>query len=262
LEDPLLGAPRSGAPGYYVDWTDRYTDDILAWFTAEDGERLVPEPPRRDRNNEEKGRGYHLYVVRGLWEDEEGRGDANADKGREPWTHSKGSDLADDRFCFLGFARRPEPSSVAARPFFRQANPDGVVCCAQAMVYNANPQRSPEEAARSGRLQPRVGWDTLNWWDSDAYEFDPQRRAAERTPDHQLLPGIPFRLPPARIIDRAAPEPKIRVNWQAKLVPVTERKLSAAAGLVSDSTITSYVKQRLGVPGEYDRNDSNQLINH
>jgi hypothetical protein len=94
-------------------------------------------------------------------------------------------------------AHRPPPA-VASGGIFRQENPDGMVCYAQAMFYNANPQVGRGNAT----WQPIIGWDTLNW--------------SVQVPEHPG-PGSP---------DNACgtpsvPQPTIRLGWQAKLVPTT-----------------------------------------
>jgi hypothetical protein len=122
-----------------------------------------------------------------------------ADKGHEPWTTAEGSPRADNLFSVVGFAHRPAPP-ITSYGIFRQGNPDGLVAYAQAMIYNANPQTGRSAGAHN---QPVVGWDTLNW-DNVVPEFSWDQ---PREPD----PPIP---------DMA--EPRIRLNWQAKLTPTTQ----------------------------------------
>jgi hypothetical protein len=127
-----------------------------------------------------------------------------ADKGHEPWTTSEGSPEAGRLFSVVSFAHRPPPP-ITSFGIFRQGNPDGLVAYAQAMIYNANPQRG---RSAGNKKQPVVGWDTLNW-DNVVPEFSWDK---PRAPD-----------PPIE----AMPEPRIRLNWQAKLTPTT-RLLPAA----------------------------------
>jgi hypothetical protein len=126
----------------------------------------------------------HLYVF---------RGSQPRRKGRESWTRSTAE--AEKMFTLMGFAHRPPPERSVAS-FFPAGNPDGTLAYAQAIVYNANEQR-PD--ATPARFQPWVGWDTLNWSspvrDSNALEW----------PSFSASRGFP----------------KVFLNWQVKLVPVT-----------------------------------------
>ncbi len=122
-------------------------------------------------------------------------------KGEEPWTND--SRLADKKFTVVGFAHRPGKTSASER-VYGKPNGDGIVACAQAILYNANSQNP----GGGGTFQPEVGWDTLNWEppvsSSGAYEF----KQAETAND----------------------SPRIRLNWQAKLVPVSRLGEAANSG--------------------------------
>src|SRR5262249_20818342 len=97
---------------------------------------------------------------------------------------------------------------------FRQANPQGIAAYAQAMIWNANLQ---DPGATPAQHQPQVGWDTLNWsrpvGDSHSYE-------------HPEDPG--------KWSQRHDWAPVIRLNWQARLVPVGADRLDAAASRVGN----------------------------
>jgi hypothetical protein len=138
-----------------------------------------------------------LYVLPG-WEP------GRREKGTEDWTRADGSRQADELFCAVGFAHRPAARVTSFR-IFRQANPDGMVAYAQGMAYGANPQ-TPNPGRQQ---QPRLGWDTLQWA-SPVREFDGGTDE-----------GGYFNIPDA-------PEPRIGLNWQAKLVPTT-RLVEAAS---------------------------------
>jgi hypothetical protein len=80
------------------------------------------------------------------------------------------------------------------------------------MVYNANPQRN----STPNGFQPQIGWDTLNW-ENAVREFPGLR------PNDDSYPV------PDNVV-----EPRVRINWQAKLVPVSRLNepafLAVAAG--------------------------------
>jgi hypothetical protein len=124
----------------------------------------------------------------------EGLTDPDA-KGKEVWTTSPAE--AEQRFAVLGFAyaKADEPWGGT---LFKPAKMRDMVTYAQAMVYNANDQRP----GAPGRHQQDVGWDTLNWQSPvsrhNAYEFPHSGSGSER-----------------------AMFPQVRLNWQAKLIPVT-----------------------------------------
>jgi len=132
---------------------------------------------------------------------------AGPDKGREVWTTEAGSDVANERFGYLGFALKPPPE-VIGMPIFRQPQPDGMAAHAQVMIYNANPQDRP----RTSKWQPVVGFDTLAW-DNDVPEFE---FGKEFGSDKKL--------------DKKRNQPLIKSNWQAKLVPVALERLTSAVG--------------------------------
>ncbi|MBI1324077.1 hypothetical protein GC170_12950 [bacterium] len=116
------------------------------------------------------------------------------EKGTEPWT--KDAKLADEQFSVIGFAYEPSPRPFGS-PALKRQNKGGLVAYAQAITYGANPQNPGKS---TGPFQPEIGWDTLAWTapvkSSGAYEF-PASFAAGRTC------------------------PRIHLNWQTKLVPVT-----------------------------------------
>jgi hypothetical protein len=188
-------APRSLAAGFYLFFTHFHAEKICREFRQE--------------------RGWKLYVLKDLEV-------PRIEKSQEQWNTAAGSNRADDLFCILGFARAQEPPTVYASPFFRQANPPGVVCFSQAMVYNANPQRRPRGAG--GATQPQVGYDTLNWTNN-----------VSEYPSHFLGNLNPFR-----------EAPRITLNWQAKLVPITQYKLGVMQfAPLGDAKISQVFKERL-----------------
>jgi hypothetical protein len=120
-------------------------------------------------------------------------------KTYEPWTYANHSDMADQMFTVVGLAHRPAPTNIALNMFRFQENPDGLACFAQAMFYNANPQ---QRGSGNNDWQPTAGWDTLNW-DGPAPEYPGPVPQGDNTPTP------------------TTPQPRIRLNWQCKLVPTT-----------------------------------------
>lgn len=116
------------------------------------------------------------------------------EKGTEPWT--KDSKLADEQFSIIGFAFEPSPRPFGS-PALKRQNKSGLVTYAQAITYSANPQNPGKS---TGKYQPEIGWDTLAWKapvrNSGAYEYPSGIASGGRCP-------------------------RIHLNWQTKLVPVT-----------------------------------------
>ena len=109
---------------------------------------------------------------------------------------------ADRLFTLMGYGQTNTPPSVAAGTVFRQENPDGIVCFSQALIYNANYQQKPRPASTRGEAQqPRVGRDTLNWVSDDIPEWALHEKK------------------------ELGRDPVVRLNWQAKLTPVTPEQL-------------------------------------
>jgi hypothetical protein len=69
------------------------------------------------------------------------------------------------------------------------------------MLYNANPQRPHSDR----RFQPTIGWDTLNW--------------SSPVPEYG---------------EEVGEAPRIRLNWRAKLVPVTRLPEAARSRRLPD----------------------------
>lgn len=132
-------------------------------------------------------------------------------KGTEKWASASGSQLADDMFCLTGFGLRDAPRRFAPN-IYRAENRDGIMAYAQAMFYNANPQRP---ASGLGESQAEVGWDTLNW----------QTRIPEIASTDEISTyekGSWDRWSPRSVVHNGFPKPRIRLNWQVKLVPVSK----------------------------------------
>ena len=192
-EDALL---LSRFKCFYWDRTDEFTLKLTARLHLG---KALPD----DSGN--KLFGVRPLVMKG-WQP-----NATPQKGKEDWTKATGSARADELFGTVAFADRPTLPMTSGR-IFRQPNPDGLTAYAQAMVYNANPQR---DSSPNG-FQPQIGWDTLNW-ENAVREFPGLR------PNDDSYP----------VPDNVA-EPRVRINWQAKLVPVSRLNepafLAAAAG--------------------------------
>ncbi len=133
-------------------------------------------------------------------------------KGRQSWTTN--SSDAEQLFTLLAHVHRAAASPVGA-PIFGGGPPDGVVAYAQAFVYNGNLQ-NPATWNPVWTYQPDVGWYTLNWdpptSQAAAYEF-PNGDDAGFSFNNLNLGSM--------LLGKPSEPPRIRLNWQSKLTPVT-----------------------------------------
>jgi hypothetical protein len=206
-------APLSEARQFYMKYTNRYSLRIVKEFRRSVGE------PCSDSQHPERSLGLVLYVLENL-------DPPRLDKTQEPWAqHTPGGVAQADRmFGTLGLARQEKPNAVSARPFYRQEMPYGIVCFAESLVYNANPQKLARQYRRNSVNQPIAGWDTLNW--------DQSHSRVVEYPSKSYAPS----------------SPKIKLNWQAKLVPVSRQQLGFAAAGSRDNGIRK-VLHRIGAGG-------------
>jgi hypothetical protein len=135
-------------------------------------------------------RGVRLYILEGYEPD-------SMEKGSESWQFPDGSRDADRNFAVVGFGHRKK-LPVASYGVFRQTNPYGIAAYAQSFIYNANP--NPRTTGNG--FQPRVSFDTLNW--INAVRDHPGQRPRNNT------------YPVPQVV-----EPRVRINWQVKLVPAS-----------------------------------------
>jgi hypothetical protein len=136
------------------------------------------------------------------------------EKGDERWTTADGSREAEKMFTTMGFTQRAvDPlfsPSVFGTSKYQQ------FCLAQAIFYNANLKNN-----RGGdTTQPLLGWDTLNWepgQDIPDYGREPRTANGGLGDFINVFVGKDF-----------ADPPRVKLNWQSKLVPVTKTRLSDA----------------------------------
>lgn len=218
-----LSCTISGAAGEFTRFTNLYSEESVKWLQTPSGQTY--RGYSRSNNNDPRyritfgsgsgygmgrtGKGVRMLVLKGLNETEPRRNGFH--KSMEAWNKRRGSTEVERLFVHMGFAHT-KPATIGAPAIFRQENPDGFVCFSQSMVYNANPQQAPARSGADGGAQPTAGWDTLNWTSG----------------------------PPEFVTDSdLGDDPKIVLNWQAKLTPVTPRKLTA-------TTITSLAGEMSG----------------
>jgi hypothetical protein len=188
-----LALQFSKAGVWYGHWTNRFT--LAKSYSYRSGKPLLQGGQTREK--------LKMYIMNDMQPDR---------KGKEKWTTN--SQEAERLFTVMGLATH-RVDIVFSPVIFGTASHDQVVY-AQAMYYNANPQLP----GNSGQRQPKIGWDTLNW------------QPPVDVPEYGTVPTERGSLwPPWEIFQRKAQSntPAIKLNWQAKLVPVTQRRLGQSA---------------------------------
>lgn len=184
-------APLSKAEKYYVEYTAGYTRDLCDRYQTDEHD-------------------LGLYVIQGY---------PAPDKGYELWTQSRSE--ADRTFGTLVVIHLNPDSVIGSPAVFQQHFPSGQVFYAEALSYNANPEKrhACRINLRCKRITPNrqanVGYDTLQWQASGKSESgsskSPWELVAKTDAGGQPDPEFP----------------RIRLNWQAKLVETSAEQLAA-----------------------------------
>jgi hypothetical protein len=236
MRAPVLGMmdahlPLSNAAEHYVKWTNRYTL-VKAW-QCRSGHRLVAtgSSSAQWRPQEEAA---SLLVLPGTFQSERPR------KGSEPWTRSSedGKQQAEKWFTTLAACHRDFDSLFSSR-IYPAAQDHGLIAYSQAILYNANPQQP--SGGGGGASQPVCGWDTLNW--------DPQ---SAPVPEWGAVPNRQSTRWPWEIFQGLDHSPGVKLNWQPKLMPVTNTRLSQAVQEFSGAV----------EPGIKNADEHFDLVNH
>jgi hypothetical protein len=169
-----------------------------------------------------------MYVMKDAFENSGAR---RSRKGNEPWTKdtSAGKRQAEQMFTVVGAVHR-QITPLFSPVIYPVASDDGITTFAQAIFYNANDQ---QPVPAGGQQQAKIGWDTLNW--------DPAATIPEwGSPPSSASAKWPWEIfKSARELGTA----RVKLNWQAKLMPVTETRLRAAAA----NSLTSDMRNNMGL---------------
>lgn len=231
-------APQSRAMIFYEYHSDRYSKETTRKFVNQSG--------------------YRLYVIEELDATSKAR-----DKGTETWRRRDFSRKADQMFALVGIARKENPPAMSLYRFFIPvANETPIATVAQAMIYNAN---EPKRWQRKGfdlislllnrKAQPVQAWDTLAWtegateWKDGKPYFSviPLPKNWKWTLGNVLFfdfiapPDVPIPL----VRNTGPPTPQLRLNWQAKLSPVSARNLSMRILMTRDSKLRERMRDQV-----------------
>ena len=206
-------APKSKAPEHFDKWTNRYTL-VKAW-QLRSGYR-----PRKSGNQvtwSEQKKPLHMFVMKDAFRGSRDR------KGHEKWTDADSASKreAEKLFTLIGVAHR-DYKPLFSEVLYPAPAKNGMTAYAQAIFYNANRQ---QPGTGRGRTQEKIGWDTLNWDESVSV---PEWGA----PAHQSSAKWPWEAFDGSTQQTVA---KVKLNWQAKLMPAQTSRLKDAAVTLSDN---------------------------
>jgi TolA-binding protein len=217
---------RSEAHKHYKKWTDRYT--LVKSWKFRSGYRFYKSPGSKNRGEwreDPKTEPLRMYVMEGAYAKDPNdytviRTGRKDQKGHETWTQNSaaGKKLAEELFTVVAMTRRDiEP--LFSPVIYPVATRNGMTTFAQAIFYNSNEQQPLARGAKSS-TQAKLGWDTLNW---DPAATVPEWGAPAATSNTAKWPWDVFKSD-RELARRAA----VRLNWQAKLMPVTKNRLQQA----------------------------------
>jgi Putative Flp pilus-assembly TadE/G-like len=216
---------RSDADKHFKKWTDRYTLTNAWQFRS--GYRFKRDSDKKghwakDSNFEP----LRMYVMDDSFKKKKddfdvirtGRRD---NKGHEPWTLAtdEGKTQAEEKFTIVAVTQRKiEP--LFSPVIYPVANKRGITTFAQAIFYNGNEQQPADFGAKS-LTQAKLGWDTLNWSPTATV---PEWGAPAAVSDKAKWPWEIFDAD-----EELAKNAAVKLNWQAKLMPVRRSRLAPAA---------------------------------
>ena len=197
--------PKSKAAKHYEKWSNRYTM-VKAW-QFRSGYR-IKKSGGTSANWSKRKDALHMHVMKESFDGPQSR------KGSEPWTRAsdEGKAKAEEYFTLIGFAHR-EFKPLFSTAVYPSASNKGITTYAQAIFYNGNEQRTPS----SGGYQTKIGWDTLNW--------DPDTQV----PEWGTAAKVSGDKWPWEVFNSDEHEVKVKLNWQPKLMPITQSRLEASS---------------------------------
>jgi hypothetical protein len=119
------------------------------------------------------------------------------------------------------------------------ASKRGITTFAQAIFYNGNEQKPADFGAKS-QTQAKLGWDTLNWSPTATV---PEWGAPAAVSDKAKWPWEIFDAD-----EELAKNAAVKLNWQAKLMPVTSSRLTPAAAVAMTKSTDMGTNVGLALP--------------
>jgi hypothetical protein len=223
----------SGAAKHYKKWTDRYTLTKSWQFRSGYRFRRATSSPKPEENGEwykeTKTEPLTMYVMVETFDPNKDPqlpqpGAKRIAKGTEIWTKdtSQGKEMAEKMFTVVGMTHR-EIDPFFSPIIYPVASRFGMSTFAQAIYYNSNEQM-PAATGKASTTQAKLGWDTLNW--------DPTTTVPEWGTELTKSPAKwPWDLFESSDVWRG--NAKVKLNWQAKLMPVTQSRLIPGAAVAT-----------------------------
>ena len=142
-------------------------------------------------------------------------------KGDERWTKAddEGKAQAEQLFTLLAVTHR-DYAPLFSPNVLPGGQSQGMAGITQSILYNANPQ---QPRTGSTERQPTIGWDTLNW--------DTESAAV---PEWGATASIQATRWPWQLMSGLNSAPRVKLNWQPKLTPITGGRLKVAAEQLDD----------------------------
>jgi hypothetical protein len=217
------------AAKHYKKWTDRYT--LTKAWQFRSGYRF--RKAGKDREGNDAGEWFRdtkyapltAYVMVERFEPNKKPtplqpGARRIQKGYEEWTKDTkaGKEMAEDMLTVVAMTHR-ELKPLFSPVIYPVASKNGITTFAQAIFYNSNEQ-TPNAQTGKSTTQAKVGWDTLNW----EHKMPVPEWGTELTRSKAKYPWQLF----GSSADWKG-NAGVKLNWQAKLMPVTRRRLMPAA---------------------------------
>ncbi len=222
---------RSNAAENYKKWTNRYT--LVKSWKFRSGYRFKATESTGEYKNsgswskDPKTKLLTMYLMAQRFDPMRPSpppraGEKRVAKGQEVWTKDteEGKQMAEKMFTVIGMTQR-ELKPLFSPVIYPIASRFGVTTFAQAVYYNANEQKPPSPNDKNSKVQPKVAWDTLNWAPTAS---PPEWGASPATVAPESIWPWEVFTPSKKLLGNAA----ARLNWQAKLMPVTKSRLKEA----------------------------------
>jgi hypothetical protein len=233
-----MGLTRSGFPKHFEKWTNRYT--LTKAWQFRSGARFI-KTGDTDAEWQKKKDPLEMYVMKGSYDRKAVTGQRRDLKGFESWTSTtpKAKNEAEEMFTVVSLTHRKiEP--LFSPVIYPNGSKNGTSTFAQAVFYNANEQNPGVTRQPVLPTQLKIGWDTLNWDPSGSTpEWGNKLAVANpKWPWDIFTPN-----------DNPQSSAKVRLNWQAKLMPVTKTRLK---GFLTTPMSTDMYKNVAGAYGLFD----------
>ena len=219
FNEGLFNLRRSEAGKHYEKWTNRYT--LTKSWGFRSGFRFI-KVGETDAEWQKKEDPLEMYVMKGAYNRQQNTGARRDQKGQETWTESTptGKNQAEEMFTVIGLTHH-QIKPLFSPVIYPSGSRLGTTTIAQAVFYNANEQKPAATTGSTAPTQAKVGWDTLNW--------DPTTSAPEwgnkLANSSAKWPWQIFSPAPGDDFSSSA---KVKLNWQAKLMPLTKSRLNGA----------------------------------